>query len=109
VIIQWAKDSEIEDIVTDIMLEDEENILRLLNNEFHVKDVFDTAIANIENIREVLKRKTTERGLKGNYLAYEEIHSVFSVLPKCKSKVFDILECIRKIVVLREIPAGYIA
>ncbi len=107
VIIQWFKDKEIEDIVCDIMLSDEKSILTSLNKESHVKGVFKGEIDSVENIRQMLKKATSSGGLKGNYLAYDEIYSVFSTTPECKNKIFHLLECLKEIAAYKAIPTNF--
>lgn len=112
VIIQWSAKKKIEDIIGNILASDKDSVLTFLNHEEHVKNVFEGDIASIEDIVLMLKTltsaKTNQKGLKGNYLAYQEICSAISQSLPCINKIVELLNAIKAIILKSETPSGFV-
>lgn len=107
VIIQWKTGFTIEDIVGSILKEDEAAVIAFLNSEEHVRAVFENPIVSVDEIVTKLKAKSTEKGLKGNYLAYEEICASISESKMCMKSIVTLLDSLKKVIVKKEVPASF--
>lgn len=107
VIIQWGTNREIEDVIGDILKKDPDFILGFLNGEEHVKSVFGGTVPSIDGLISAIKLNSSQKGLKTNYLAYEEICAAISESDKCSKHFSELLEKMKQIVLNRVIPVGF--
>jgi len=85
VILQWAQEYDIEDVISWLLQADEENALTALNASL------ESEFATLSEFTVHLKTKANNGGAKDDLLAHEEIASVMFRFPACIERTRNLL------------------
>jgi putative ATP-dependent endonuclease of OLD family len=89
-IIQWPENWVFEDVICWILNANEQEVISRIQTTTNINAV--TSIADLS-----VKLKTNNNGLKGNYLAYEDLVSVIRDIPECISRAKELLNVLSNV------------